>query len=299
MMNKTTQQCGYIAIIGRPNVGKSTLLNKILGQKISITSRKPQTTRHQILGINTDEQCQMLFVDTPGIHKAQGKALNRAMNKNALSVIYGVDVVIFMVEALKWKDEDQWILDKLTDVDCPVILVINKTDQIKQKKEMLPFVEGLSEKFTFETIVMLSAKSGDNVTTLQQQIKQLLPEHEFVFTDDEITDRSTRFITAEIIREKIFRLTGQELPYSTAVEVEQYEQKDKVTHISAVILVDKASQKPILIGKGGEKLKTIGTQARTEIEKLIGNKVYLRLWIKIKGGWADDDRALRSLGYSD
>lgn len=290
--------CGYIAILGKPNVGKSTLLNHLIGQKISITSRKPQTTRHQILGINTIDGRQMIFIDTPGIHKSSGKVLNKVMNKNATSIINGVNVILFVIEALHWREEDQWVLNKLETVECPVVLVINKTDQIKDKKELLPFAEELNKKFNFADIVMLSAKVADQVKDLEKMLVKFIPVGKAIYQSDEVTDRSMRFIAAEIVREKIIRLTGQELPYATAVEIEQYEIKDKVVHIAALILVDKPGQKTILIGTGGTKMKEIGKQARLELETILDMKVFLRLWVKVKNGWADDDRALRSLGYT-
>lgn len=295
----SNKRCGYIAIVGRPNVGKSTLLNHILGQKISITSRKPQTTRHQILGIHTTDNAQLVFVDTPGLHNTKGKALNRVMNKNALTMLNSVDVVLLVIEALNWTESDQWVLKKLTDVQAPVILVVNKVDKIKQKAELLPFIEMLNQTYSFATIVPVSAKNTDNLSELEQQVAQHLPVQDYFFSEDDITDRSMRFIAAEIIREKIIRSTGQELPYVTAVEIEQYKQKGKVTHISASILVEKPSQKAMLIGKSGEKMKNIGKAARLDIEKNIGCKVFLQLWVKVKGGWADDERALQSLGYTD
>lgn len=295
-MNKKS---GYIAILGRPNVGKSTLLNKFLGQKISITSRKPQTTRHQILGIRTIEDTQILFVDTPGIHKTKGRELNKAMNKNALSVIHGVDVILFVIEALNWREADQWILDKFSTIECPVILVVNKIDYVKNKAELLPFIEEVKKHFDFKDIILISAKSGADVKRLEKELVKLLPAREFLYDEAEITDRSMRFMAAEMIREKVFRLTGEELPYSTAVEIDQYQETPKITNISATIFVDRPGQKIILIGSQGAKMKLIGQQARIDIEKLLGTKVFLRLWVKVKKGWADDNRALQSLGYSD
>jgi GTP-binding protein Era len=295
----SNKHCGYIAIIGRPNVGKSTLLNHILGQKISITSRKPQTTRHQILGIHTTENAQLVFVDTPGLHNAKGKVLNRVMNKNALSMLNSVDVILFMIEAMVWTDADEWVLNKLSNVEASVILVVNKADKVKEKYDLLPFIEKVSEKYQFAEIVPVSAKNSIHLPELEQQVVKLLPVQNYFFDESNITDRSMRFIAAEIIREKIIRSTGQELPYVTAVEIEQYKQKGKITHISASILVEKPSQKAMLIGKNGEKMKAIGRTARLDIEKNLGNKVFLQLWVKVRGGWADDERALHSLGYTD
>lgn len=298
-MTESVKRCGYIAIIGRPNVGKSSLLNKILGQKISITSRKPQTTRHQILGIETEGDVQMIFVDTPGIHQGEAKALNRVMNRNAFSVMHGVDLIVFVVEALHWTDDDEWVLKKLAHAEAPVFLLINKVDQVKDKTRLLPFVEEIQPRLEFVGMEYISAKNGDHVAELTKRLATFMPERDFMYSEEEVTDRSTRFLAAEIIREKITRLTGQELPYAIAVEIEEFEVKKNITHISAVILVDKPGQKAILIGEGGGKMKEIGKQARVDIEALLDHKVFLRLWVKVKGGWADDDRALRSLGYGD
>ncbi len=290
-------KCGYIAIIGRPNVGKSTLLNHILGLKLSITSRKPQTTRHQILGVKTTDTGQFIYVDTPGIHSGGKKAINRYMNKAASSVIHDVDVLLFLVQALKWTDEDQMVLDKLKNVDVPIILVVNKIDKVKDKDQLLPFLEDVSQKFTFHNVVPLSALRGENIETLESTILQELPDNPPFFGEDEYTDRSARFLAAEIIREKLVRELGQELPYQTTVEIERYKEKEKITEIHAVILVEAKGQKAIIIGNKGTRLKSIGTKARKDMEKLLGQKVFLQLWVKVKAGWSDNEQALRSLGY--
>ncbi|MDH5483893.1 MAG: GTPase Era [Gammaproteobacteria bacterium] len=295
--DKHAFKCGYIAIIGRPNMGKSTLLNHILGQKLSITSRKPQTTRHQILGVKTTKSCQSIYVDTPGIHGGGKKAINRYMNKAASSVIHDVDVILFLVQSLKWTDDDQMVLSKLEHVDVPVILVINKTDTVENKDDMLPYLQELSQKYSFERIIPVSAKKGSNVNQLELLIEELLPENQPLFSEDQLTDRSERFLVAEIIREKLIRELGNELPYQTTVGIEQYKEKENITEIHAVILVETKGQKAIIIGNKGMRLKSIGTKARKDMEKLIDQKVFLQLWVKVKEGWSDSESALRSLGY--
>lgn len=291
--------CGYVAIIGRPNVGKSTLLNRILGQKISITSRKPQTTRNQILGVKTTDNVQAIYVDTPGLHTSSKTALNRYMNRAAASVINGVDVIVFMVVAGKWSEEDDWILEKLKTTQCPIVLAINKIDRIKDKEELLPIIKQYSDKADFAHVIPLSAKSSDNVAQLEKIIETYLPNEPKHYPDEQITDRSQRFLAAEIVREKIMRLTGDEIPYSVALEVEEFKEKKNIIHIGVLILVDKKSHKAIIIGKNGSLLKEIGRQSRLELEQLLDCKVFLRLWIKVREGWADNERALQSLGYSD
>lgn len=290
-------KCGYIAIIGRPNVGKSTLLNHILGQKISITSRKPQTTRHRILGIKTENDVQMVFVDTPGLHQEAKKALNRYMNRAAMSVIHDVDILIFMVEALKWQEDDQWIFKKIKSLKIPVIVVINKVDRIDNKETLLPYFEELHAKLPNAIIVPMSALKNDNITKLENVISELLPENPHFFDADQITDSSQSFMASEIIREKLMKSLGQELPYALTVQIEQFEQKGKSLHISAVIWVEKISQKSIVIGTSGAVLKKVGIAARKDLEKLLEQKVFLRLWVKVKESWSDDERALRNLGY--
>ncbi|MCG8672255.1 MAG: GTPase Era [Pseudomonadales bacterium] len=301
-MTSTPEQstyCGYVAILGRPNVGKSTLLNHLLGQKISITSRKPQTTRHRVLGIKTEAQHQVIFVDTPGIHKSEPKAINRYMNRAATSAVNDVDAVLFVVEAGRWSDEDDHVLAQFKATKSPVILVINKIDKLEDKATLLPFIESVSDKFPFKTIVPVSALRGKQLEELEQEIHTCLPESIHFFPEDQITDRSQRFMAAEIIREKIMRQLGQEVPYAMAVEIEQMKQEGKVWHIHALILVERPGQKNIVIGKQGQKLKTIGSDARKDIETMLDSKVMLNLWVKVKGGWSDDERALRSLGYDE
>ena len=293
------KRCGYVALVGRPNVGKSTLLNHILGQKISITSRKPQTTRHRILGIKTEAGTQTIYVDTPGIHSDQPRAINRQMNRTATSVLQDVDVVVLLVDKLRWTAEDELVLSHLAQVRAPVILAINKVDQLDDKAALLPFIEESSARYAFKDIVPISALKGSNLDTLEGLIGKLLPRAEYFFPEDQITDRNLRFIAAELIREKIMRQLGDELPYATAVEIEQFSQQDGIFHIDATILVERAGQKGIVIGKGGERLKKIGSDARQNMEQTFESKVMLNLWVKVRSGWSDDERALQSLGYSD
>ncbi|MBV8801862.1 MAG: GTPase Era [Gammaproteobacteria bacterium] len=290
------EKSGYIAIVGRPNVGKSTLLNGLIGKKISITSRKPQTTRHQILGIKTIDGVQAVYIDTPGLHKTEKNAMNRYMNRLAESVIADADVVVFMIDAMRWQSEDELALEKLKPDSAPVILVINKVDLVKDKNLLLPFIETSQEKFNFVKIVPLCARKASNIRYLEKVIMQLLPEGPHLFPDDQITDKSERFQAAEIIREKIILTTGQEIPYSTTVVIEEFKQEEKLLRISALIWVEREGQKPILIGKNGERLKLIGTAARKELEKLFDKKVFLQLWVKIKDNWTNNENFLSGLG---
>lgn len=292
-------RCGYVAIVGRPNVGKSTLLNHLLGQKISITSRKPQTTRHRILGIKTEGPVQLLYVDTPGIHRDNEKALNRYMNKAAIDSMKGIDVVVFVVDGLKWSEGDEWVLKKLERVRAPVILCINKVDQLDDKGRLLPHLESLAQRREFAAIVPCSALRSLQLDALEQEVMKHIPEGPFQYDADQVTDRSQRFIAAEIVREKIMRQLGQEVPYDLTVEIEEFRWEEPVWHIGAVILVERPGQKAIVIGNGGSRLKRIGTEARLDLEKMLEQKVMLRLWVKQKSGWSDDERALRSLGYDN
>lgn len=293
------KHCGYIAIVGRPNVGKSTLLNYILGMKLSITSRKPQTTRHQILGLKTSGNIQAIYVDTPGIHQRRGTAINKYMNRAATSVLNDVDVILFVVQAKKWTDEDQAIIEKLESVSCPVVLVVNKMDKLEDKKQLLPLIQELSSHYDFTEIIPVSALNGDNVEMLEKKIAPLLPENEHFYPDDQVTDRSTRFLASEIIREKLIRELGQELPYTSTVDIDKFVEDEDIVHIHATIYVESAGQKAIIIGKKGTRLKSIGTKAREDISKMIDNKVYLNLWVKVREGWSNDERALRGLGYGE
>ncbi|WP_372882092.1 GTPase Era [Psychromonas sp.] len=295
-----TQKCGLVAIVGRPNVGKSTLINALLGQKVSITSRKAQTTRHRILGIDTDGDYQTIFVDTPGLHIEEKRAINRLMNRSASSSINDVEMVIFVVEGTHWNEDDEMVLKKFQYLKCPVILAVNKIDNVEDKELLLPHLQELGKRYNFKHILPMSAKKGDNIEKLRVWAKEVLPESEHYFPEDYITDRSSRFMASEIVREKLMRFLGDELPYSVTVEIEQFKQKENgVLHINALILVEREGQKRMVIGNKGEKLKAIGKQARIDMEELFDAKVFLEIWVKVKSGWADDDRALRSLGYGD
>ncbi len=300
-MSETRQpepfRCGLVALIGRPNVGKSTLLNHLLGQKLSITSRKPQTTRHQILGIKTTDQAQFVFVDTPGLHKPRKRALNRYLNRAASSVLPSVHAILFVVEALRWTEEDALVLEHVKRAGVPTILVVNKVDRIEDKAALLPYLAEVAQKHDFTAVVPVSALRHDNLDDLEAELLKLLPESEPMFPEDQITDRSVRFLAAEIIREKLMRSLGQELPYDLTVEVERFEEEGNLVRIGALIWVDRPNQKAIVIGKGGERLKQIGQQARKDIEAMLEHKVFLELWVKVKSGWSDDERALQSLGY--
>ncbi len=297
---ESTKRCGLIAIIGRPNVGKSTLLNCMLGQKISITSKKPQTTRHRILGILTEGNNQAVLVDTPGLHLDEKRAINRLMNRAASSSIAEVGLVVFLVEGTHWTDDDELVLKKVRQSNVPCILAINKVDNVQDKEALLPHLKILAEKYDFQEIIPISATKGYNVDRIHELCFSALPEGDFWFPEDYVTDRSSRFMASEIIREKLIRFTGDELPYSTTVEIEQFKVDEKgILHINALILIERESQKRMVIGKRGERIKTIGIEARRDMETLFEQKVFLETWVKVKSGWADDERALRSLGYGD
>jgi len=297
--NDPDSRCGFAAIVGRPNVGKSTLLNHILGQKLSITSRKPQTTRHQVLGIKTQGPVQTIYVDTPGMHEDEPRALNRYMNKAASSALVDVDVVIFVVDYMAWTTADELVLAKLAKLKCPVILAVNKVDKAERRETLLPHLDALSKKRDFAEIIPLSALRGQNLKPLEEAVGRFLPESIHYYPDDQITDRSERFLAAEIVREKITRQLGAELPYSAAVEIEEFRRQGATLHISALILVERNGQKKIIIGDKGERMRQIGQEARKDMEQLFDSKIMLRLWVKVKRGWADSDRALKSLGMND
>lgn len=299
MTDAPVTRCGYVAIAGRPNVGKSTLLNHILGQKLAITSRKPQTTRHNMLGIKTEGNVQAVYVDTPGLHKHNDKALNRYMNRSASSALKDVDVVVFVVDRTRWTDEDQLVLEKVRHVKCPILLAVNKADRLEDKSELLPHLNWLAEQLPQAEIVPISALQGQNLDTLEKLVGERLPESEHFYPEDQITDRSSRFLAAELIREKIMRQLGAELPYQITVEIEEFKQEGRILHIHGLILVERDGQKKIIIGDKGERIKRIGADARKDMETMFDSKVMLNLWVKVKGGWSDDERALRSLGYLD
>ena len=299
-MTKTAFKSGYVAIIGRPNVGKSTLINHVLGQKLCITSRRPQTTRHRILGIKTTDDSQLIYVDTPGIHVGGKRAMNRYLNRAAASSIDDVDVILFVVDGVNWTHEDDFVLERLkSNAKAPVILVLNKIDKLTDKAVLLPQIEQLSAQFDFAKVVPISARRGLNTDQLESEIIKLMPEGELIFPEDQLTDRSSRFLAAEIVREKLFRHLGQELPYSITVESEQFDEEQKLYRIGAVIYVERDGQKSIVIGKKGELLKSVGKDARIEMEGLFDNKVFLRLWVKVRDGWSDNERMLKNLGYND
>lgn len=296
-MADTQTRCGFVAIIGRPNVGKSTLINRLLGQKISITSRKPQTTRHSILGVLTEGNTQTIYVDTPGIHVKAQRELNRQLNKVASTTLKDVNLIVFVINGLQWTDDDQLVLKKLQHLKIPVILAVNKVDQIQDKHKLLPLIEKYAAQYEYAACIPISALKGTQVAQLQKTVEKFLPHAPLLFPEDQITDRSISFLCAEIIREKLFRVLGQELPYAIAVQIESYKVENHITHIHAVIWVEKESQKPIVIGKHGANLKKVGQQARLDIERNVEMKVNLQLWVKVRSSWADDQRALQELGY--
>lgn len=299
MSEPEARRSGFVALVGRPNVGKSTLLNRLLGQKISITSPKPQTTRHRILGIKTEGAVQTVYVDTPGVHQGGKRAINRYMNRAALSTLAEVDVIVMLADGLRWTDEDAQLLKRVMEAGRPVILAVNKVDRIADKTRLLPHLQALAAKAGFLDIVPLSAYSGDNLDVLEKIIASQLPEGDWLFDADQLTDRSERFLAAEIVREKLMRSLGDEVPYALAVELEEFREEEGRRSISAIIWVERAGQKAIVIGKGGEQLKEVGQQARHDMEKLFDAHVFLRLWVKVREGWSDDERSLASLGYQN
>jgi len=290
---------GFAAIIGRPNVGKSSLLNRIVGQKVTITSPRPQTTRHKILGIKTTPGGQVVYVDTPGLHRGGKSAINRYMNRTAKAAVTDVDTVVWVIEALRWTAEDQDILAQLIKVDAPVILAVNNVDKVEDKSALLPFLESVAAMREFAAVVPLSARSGDNTERLEAAVLALLPQGEALFPEDQVTDRNERFLAAELVREKLMRRLGEELPYAVTVQIEQFSEQNGVLHIHAVIWVEKESQKAIVIGKGGAVLKEIGRRARVSMEHAFGAKVFLKTWVRVKESWSEDERALRQLGYDE
>lgn len=292
-------RCGFVALVGRPNAGKSTLLNRLVGQKLAITSRKPQTTRHSILGVTTDSAGQIVYVDTPGIHQRGEQAMNRYLNRTAKSVLNDVDLVLFVVEALRWTSEDAAVLKLVRRVKVPAVLAINKLDRIDRKEDLLPFIKDLSEKHEFLEVIPLSAKTGKNVSGLEEQVAASMPEGENIFPDDQLTDRSERFFAAELVREQLTRRYAKEIPYALTVEIELFEDAGNLYRISAIIWVEREGQKNIIIGKKGEALKAAATQARIEMEKLFDKKVHLNVWVKVKKSWSSDEGALIRLGYGD
>ncbi|MDJ0957548.1 MAG: GTPase Era [Arenicellales bacterium] len=287
---------GFVTLIGKPNVGKSTLLNSIVGRKISITSSKPQTTRHRILGIYTTEQCQIVFVDTPGLHRPSGRTLNRVITHTARTSMLDVDVIVLMVTYAGWDDKDRYVLDSVRNIKVPVVLTINKIDQLKNKEKLLPLIEESSQLMNFAEIIPLSAKSGDNKTALLNSLATLLPPSPMCFPEDQITDRDTRFMLSELIREQAFRLLGEEIPYALAVRIAEWSEGNP-PRIEAHIWVERESQKGMVVGKDGRRIKEIGTRARRSIEQFLGKQVFLNILVKVRKGWADNQADLNSLGY--
>lgn len=299
MTETQTSRCGYVAVVGRPNVGKSTLVNHILGQKLAITSRKPQTTRHNMLGIKTEGSVQAIYIDTPGLHTGGQTALNRFMNRSALTALRDIDVCVFVVDRMRWTEEDELVFERIRHLKCPILIAVNKADRLDDKSQLLSHLKWLNEKLPQAEIVPVSALHQQNLDTLERLIGERLPENEHFYPEDQITDRSSRFLAAELIREKIMRQLGAELPYQMTVEIEDFKHEGRILHIHGLILVEREGQKKILIGEKGERIKLIGQEARKDMEALFDNKVMLNLWVKVKKGWSDDERALRSLGYQD
>jgi len=290
-------RCGYVGIIGRPNVGKSTLLNHVLNYKLSITSNKPQTTRQQIIGVFTENPVQMVFVDTPGIHKGAKKALNKYMNRSALAVLDDVDVLVWLIEALRWTEEEDWILSKLQSIESPVILVVNKIDKIKDKAELLPFLQRVTEKYSFADVIPISARLGKQVHELKAVITKFLPEQPYFYDEKFLTTSKQNFLIAEYIREKLMKLLGQELPYGTTVTIDAFADDGDIIRVAATIWVDRKQHKPMVIGKQGQKLKEIGIAARKELEHYFEKKVFVKLWVKVKENWSDDASSLTQFGF--
>jgi len=293
-------RCGYVALVGRPNVGKSTLLNRLLGMKISIVSRKPQTTRNRILGVTTSATAQAVYVDTPGLHRQEHRALNRSLNRAASAALNDVDLAVFVVEALKWNDDDALVLEKIIASGKPCLVALNKVDRVPQKDLLLPFIQTLSEMHDFAGIVPVSAQKNKNLEALRAEVEQRLPaSHVYYFPEEQVTDRSERFMVAELVREQLMEALGQEVPYSSAVEIESFKVEGGLTRIHALIWVERPGQKAIVIGKGGHQLKQIGQQARMGMQQLLDTKVHLEIWVKVRDNWSDDERAVQSLGYDE
>jgi GTPase len=298
-MSKITHHCGYAAIVGRPNVGKSTLLNALIGVRLAITSHKAQTTRHSILGVKSLAQGQIIYVDTPGIHERQDNAMNRYLNRTARTALLDVDVLVFVVEALRWTREDEKVLEMIRQQSVPTLLAVNKVDNVPQKEVLLPYLSELAAHYDFREIIPLSAKKGQNLPQLEAAVLQSLPEGDNFYPEDQLTDRPEKFFAAEMVREQVTRRYAKELPYAVSVEIERFEEKDGRYRINAVIWVEKPGQKGIIIGKEGRALKEVGTQARKAMEAFFDRKVHLEVWVKVKKSWSSDEAALVRLGYSD
>lgn len=298
-MSEKPYRAGLVAVIGRPNVGKSTLINGLVGTKVSITSDRPQTTRHRMLGIASFENGQLVLVDTPGIHSAQNKAMSRVLNRAARGALEGVDAAMLVVEAGRWDDEDDMAYDALKQAKVPVVLVVNKIDRLHEKGELLPYLAKVTEGRDFAAVHPISAVKRQGLEPLVETLLSLMPEQPALYDVDDVTDRSMRFLAAEFVREQLMRQLGAELPYATAVEIENFEEDGGMYRIGAVIWVERESQKAIVIGKGGARLRSIGTKAREQMEKLFGRKVFLETWVRVRQGWSNDEAALRALGYSE
>ncbi|WP_395789326.1 GTPase Era [Aquimonas sp.] len=292
-------RAGHVAVVGRPNVGKSTLINALVGFRVSIVSRRPQTTRHRILGISTLEGGQIAYVDTPGLHGKQPRAINRYMNRAARGALADVQIGVLVIEAGQWREDDQRAFDVLVEAGVPRVLVINKVDKLKEKGALLPFIQKVVEGRDFIEVVPLSAQKRSGLDTLQKVLLKHLPESEPLFEEDQVTDRSERFMCAELIREQLMRRLGDELPYASSVEIEQWEEDGKMARIHAVVWVERDGQKAIVIGAGGEQLRQIGMDARLGMERLLQRKVFLQVWCKVREGWSDDEKSLKSFGYTD
>jgi GTP-binding protein Era len=298
-MNTPSHRAGHVAVIGRPNVGKSTLVNALVGAKVSIVSPRPQTTRHRLLGIATFPEGQLLLVDTPGIHREQKRAMNRLMNRAARGALEGVDAALLVVRAGQWDDEDSLAYDALRQAGLPVILVVNQVDRITDKTKLLPYLAKVSEGRDFAGVHPISALKRSGLEALVKSVLTHLPEQPALYGEDEITDKSQRFLAGELVREQLMRQLGEELPYATTVEIERFVEDGKLLRIGAVIWVERDGQKLIVIGKGGERLREIGTKSRLQMERLFGSKVFLETWVRVREGWSDDEAALRAFGYND
>ena len=290
---------GFAAVLGRPNVGKSTLVNCLLGRKLSITSRRPQTTRHRILGIKTTATHQLVYVDTPGIHRTGGTALNRYMNRAAVSALEGGDVVVFVVEAAQWREDDERVLRRIHGTQCPVIIAINKIDRVGDKSRLLPFMAEVSRRTGLDELIPLSARKSINTDLLERRIIDRLPVGEALFPGDQLSDRNEQFMSAELIREQLTERLNQELPYRLSVEIERFSDAVDPVRVAAIVWVERRSHKPIVVGREGGTLKSVGTRARREIQSMLGRRVHLELWVKVRTGWSDDEQALMRMGYAD
>ncbi len=297
MSDNQASRCGYVAIVGRPNVGKSTLLNRLLRQKLSITSRKPQTTRHHILGVDTRDQRQIIYVDTPGLQVNPDRTLNRYMNREVTSVVGDVDVILFVIEASHWNDKDENVLNHLADIKTPVILVLNKLDRLDEPGALLPLIETYQAQRDYQAIIPICARRGEGIEEIEEEVEALLPEGPFYFPEDQLTDRSERFLAAEMIREKLMRKLGDEVPYRLSVLIDDFKEKDGVLHVHSTIWVERAGQKNIVIGKKGSLLKAVGEEARRDMQQMFGKKIYLTTWVKVKEKWSENARALQQMGF--